>query len=206
MAGAFGGYVQPAGGLAVVLSGNIGSGQIGSGLLASGSVAGQGQGVFIIASGSLGNKDIASGGVWSGNIGSGLLAELVGLTRPTAEAISGFMAVCLGSGEVLLLANAASGLRLPAIGVVNANAASGDTVTAYRAGNQYTNLCSGWSGFVGKTLYAGSGGMVIGQSGLLSGMSWQRLGIALSGGIALAIDVNLTSGGVSVATAGANKF
>jgi hypothetical protein len=69
-----------------------------------------------------------------------------------------------------------------------------------------SGLADAWSGFIGKPLYVGTNGAIVTQSGLLSGMGWQRLGVSTSGGIILHIETQVTSGGITTSIAGAGVF
>ena len=136
------------------------------------------------------------------------------------QTISGVMAVALASGysDVVVSAERHSGLRLPAVGVVSVvsgistgsggfGVVSGQSVDMVFWGLVTTPFSGNVaSGFAGKFLYVGSGGLVVNQSGfmdgassgtgpgILSGELVQRLGIAVSGGIFVQLDPNITSG------------
>lgn len=140
--------------------------------------------------------DLGSGQVGTVHAASGYPAAWNSDFLAAGELISGLKAVCLLSNGALGLAMAGSGLRLPAIGVVASNYVSGASAQYFWGGNVGANsgLAAGWSGMQGKHLYAGSGGQVVIQSGLLSGASWQRLGVATSGGLQLSIQLDISSG------------
>lgn len=225
MAGNFGGLVAPAqpspGQIllsGVITSGLIASGQVGPFALASGSVL-SGH----VASGQVGLNHLASGAVRSGHLASGqvgrfhLTSGCVIDLIPCEEAISGVRAVAWGSGGCFVVnAQRHSGLRMPAIGVVAGNFASGDVVPVVRAGIVgYTFSGAVASGFPGQFVYVGSGGLVINQSGFMAGASsglgaaptpagsggsgyWvQRIGVSISGGLHVLPDSNLHSGLIS---------
>jgi hypothetical protein len=107
--------------------------------------------------------------------------------------------VCMLSGNVVGLAMAGSGLRMPAIGIVPANTAQSAVAKVYALGEHRvtSGLDALWSGMAGKTLFAGSGGAICTFSGLLSGMSYQRIAVATSGGLYLGVSFNVTSGAVA---------
>ncbi len=197
-------------GSGAIQSGQISSGVIGRFHVASGQFAGfeLGSGAIVsgrVASGQIGFGHLANASVQSGTVASGVLvsfARQIVEEFNTEEAISGLKAVFLSSGGFIGLANAASGLRLPAVGVVPANYVSGDLAGIVTMGKITTPMCSGWSGFVGKHLYCGSGGQIVGKSGLLSGMAWQKIGVAFSGGIYVNIDLTILSGGYTVGIGG----
>jgi len=89
---------------------------------------------------------------------------------------------------------------LPVIGVVASGWLSGDPALVITRGPirvPVAGLDGTWSGMGGRPLFAGSGGMVVTFSGMLSGMGYQRLGVAFSGGIFVSPDVSITSGAVS---------
>lgn len=206
------GYFQPS---AQDLSGSIGSGTIASGSvlnanIGSGQVQGiGGTGVPNVASGTFTGFELGSGSVVSGRIASGQLGRFHMASGCVTDlffceaAISGIVAVAWGSGGCFLVpAQRASGLRLPAVGVVAGNFASGANVPVIRQGLVTTAL-SGLiaSGFPGQPLYVGSGGLIINQSGFCGGASSgqgaaptaagsgysgalvQQVGVSVSGGI-----------------------
>ena len=110
------------------------------------------------------------------------------------ELLSGITAVCLASGNLVRRAERASGLRLPAIGVLNGTLLSG-TYGAIVSYGPVTRTNSGViaSGFQGRPLYVGSGGRIVNLSGFMGGTSsgapflsgdmQQQIGIAISGGL-----------------------
>jgi hypothetical protein len=143
-----------------------------------------------IASGNVSSPHLASGAVASGNIASGAIITysrvVVDDVLAAGETLSGpSMAVCILSGNTLGLAQAGSNLRLPAIGIVTSGPyISGATnVTVWLAGRYLTGFSSGWSGMQHNPLYVGSAGVVIASNLTGSGQSWQRIGVAVSGGI-----------------------
>lgn len=196
-------------GSGAVVSGRIASGQIGQGHYASGSVAGLIGGGFTVASGTFGPNDLGSGSVLSGHIASGQLGRYhfnsgtVIDFLACEQDISGVIAVAWGSGACFVVpAERKSGLRVPAIGVVAGNFASGAIVPVVRQGIVHATASGAIaSGFLGGHLYLGSGGLIINQSGYMEGSSSghgaaptdalsgysgalvQSLGISVSGGI-----------------------
>lgn len=174
-----------------------------SGDIGSGSVTGQATGTyFTVASGSIARNDL----------NSGCVVDYIACE----EAISGVRAVAWGSGGCFLVnAQRTSGLRSPAIGVAVGNYVSGDVVTVVRRG-LVRHASSGTiaSGFFGRYLYCGSGGLIINQSGFMGGTSSgegaaptaagsgysgalvQRVGVSVSGGIDVNVE-ELTSGLIS---------
>ena len=193
----------------------------GSGDVGSGAITGQaGGGYFTIASGTIGTFDIASGAIVSGRVASGSLGRYHFSSGTVIDlyacemALSGVRAVAWGSGGCYVVAaERTSGLRLPAIGVVAGNFVSGDVVPVVRRGIVGTASSGAIaSGFPGRFLYVGSGGLIINQSGYMGGTSSgegaaptpagsgysgalvQRIGVAVSGGIDVFVDSQLTSG------------
>lgn len=179
----------------------------GSGDIGSGSVTGQaGGGYFSIASGTIGTNDIGSGAILSGHIASGQVGPnhfASGLYVPqvttwftTAELISGIKAVAIesGAGNTVVRAERGSGLRLPSIGIAISGAVSGTAIQVVHHGFVYSTA-SGMvaSGFHGRLLYCGSGGLLVNKSGFmggassgdpfLSGDAVQKMGMAVSGGV-----------------------
>jgi len=201
-------------GSGAVQSGHIASGQVGSIHHASGQLTGfeLGSGAIVsgrIASGQVGFGHLANVSVQSGTLASGLNAQSWMVEQiATVETVSGVRAVCLTSGGVVAIANAASGLLLPAIGVVVGLYSSGAAAEVFRFGKFITTsgLDATWSGMAGKLLYVGSGGIVVTQSGLLSGMGWQKLGVAYSGGMFVDVDLTVLSGGYTTPILGAGVF
>lgn len=180
----------------VIASGTIGSLDLGSGIITNlylGSGAVQ-SGAY--ASGSISQFKIASGSIFSGLIASGATQLFDALQ--TVEAVNAMQAICITSGNRLAQAMAGSGLRMPAIGIVTVSGASGDTLV-YNSDGRYMHPGGGanWSGQAGKLLYVGSGGEIVAQGLLVSGQSWQRFGVAVSGGIIVQPSLTITSGGLS---------
>lgn len=199
-----------------VLSGNIGSGQLGRFHIASGQLAGfeLGSGAIVsgrIASGQVGTGHLADGAVTSGDVGSGQITR-EHLNSGTVidfvaceQAISGIRAVAWGSGGCFVVAaERTSGLRLPAIGVVAGNFVSGDVVPVVRRGIVRI-AASGTiaSGFPGRNLYVGSGGLIINQSGFMAGASSGEgaaptaAGSGYSGALVQVVGISV-SGGIDV--------
>ena len=126
-------------------------------------------------------------------------------TGTAGVAISGVIAVCRASGDLIMPAQRASGLLLPALGVNVNNVTSGQEVQFVNRG-PVTNSASGTfaSGFIGTRLYVGSGGLICNLSGFMGGSSSgapslsgdliQRIGVAISGGVYISPDMQLTSG------------
>jgi len=198
-----------------VRSGNLASGIIGRYHIASGQLQGfeLGSGAVVsgrIASGQVGWAHIASGNINRYHLESGCVIDYYACE----QAVSGVIAVAWGSGGCFVVpAQRSSGLRLPSIGVVAGNFVSGDIVPVVRHGRILSSPSGTLaSGFFGKFLYVGSGGLLINQSGFMEGTSSghgagptaagsgysgslvQRIGVSVSGGIDVLIDVNITSG------------
>lgn len=215
-----GGYLGGTPGANTITSGDVAAGAVVGDDIASGSITsyeiGSGQ-VFghlvghgaNIASGNLTTDDLAPRAVLSGNIGSGQIDRLhhnsgcVIDWLACEQALSGLRAVAWGSGGCFVVAaERTSGLRLPAIGVTVGQYVSGDVVSVVRRGLVRISFSGGIaSGFPGRPLYVGSGGLVINQSGFmegassghgaaptlvgsgLSGILVQQIGVAISGGL-----------------------
>ena len=150
---------------------------------------------------------VASGQLWHKHLASGQIIQY--MLVPTVERVSGFRAVCLNSGNVVLRSHPGSGLQLPAAGIVASNFESGAVAFVHLFGPLQTptvdvnTLDATWSGMAGKMLFVGSGGVVVTFSGLLSGDGYQRLGVATSGGVILQPNAYVTSGAVTLPMAGA---
>ena len=160
------------------------------------------------------SAQIGPGAVGRPQLGSGTNAYGIQWTAITGESFSGngINAVCLASGQldVIVHAERQSGLRLPAVGVVIAAGASGSFTNVFSFG-PVTTTNSGViaSGFHGRPLYVGSGGLIVNQSGFnagpssgapfLSGSVVQQIGLAISGGIFVNPNTQIASGIVSTA-------
>lgn len=220
--------------LGLISSGNIASGQIGnahlaaasvwSGAVGSGAVMGQaGGGSFNIGSGTVGTNDLTSGILVTGARYGNVFAD--GLTLQAGEPISGVRAVLYSpfpggvfrSGVIVTAMAAVSG-RMPAMGVLFGNVASGALVATSGDLNAiYTFgtfiLPSGMSdfagsGFIGRPIYVGRSGQLVTFSG-----SWNSGGF-LSGDLSQPIAMSVNSGalvlnmhyGVTFALSGLNLF
>ncbi len=202
-----------------VVSGSIGSGQVGhfhvatntiqSGQVGSGAILGSlGGGPFEIASGTIGPNDLAANAVQSGNIASGAVITYAhNVTTESftcTEIVSGVCCVTFdpaGSGAVRIAMASVSG-RMPAIGVVFENVASGSLCKVIKYGNVMppsnamgSGVCI--SGRIGKSLWVGSsgqlvvlsgGGPTIGVGATNSGAWGQRMGNSSTSGAVL-IDI-----------------
>lgn len=206
------GYVGPAqlGIGQIITSGSIGSGAIGAGAVQSGN----------IASGSIFTLHIASGGLGSGAIGSGQIgtfqhasgaicsisqgvASIASGLPPTIiteEAISGVRCVNLSQSGNLRIAMAAVSGRMPAIGVVVDNVASGIQANVYTQGNiLFTSGLFTGIGFFGDDVWVGRSGHLVpisgsfGSGGYASGDFGQKMGVAMAvGSGAVHLNVNST--------------
>ena len=207
-------------GKAHMASGAVGSGSVGdasvtSGSIASGSVSKDHLSSCSVASGHIASgavkggvssgPNIASGSIDKYDMGSGAIVPAVGsLGFVSEETISGFASVCLTSGGFLALAMAGSGLRMPAIGIVpaQANVLSGSTVTQLVTAGLVgvtSGLDATWSGQAGNSLFVGSGGRVIASGGIVSGQLAQKLGMAVSGGMYVNVIFRVLSGNIDSA-------
>jgi hypothetical protein len=214
-----------------IVSGNVAANAVTSGNIASGAVGSPHLAIGSVISGHIGNNAVTSGNIASGAVGSPHIAanSIVSghITSGTqisysrnlkdifdcAELISGVKAVAIGSGTgaqgnlPIVRAERASGLRLPAIGVTISGNLSGQTCEVVLYGTVITSA-SGMiaSGFPGKLMYVGSGGMIISLSGMtgvssgaafVSGHYQQAIGIAISGGVFVQPSTTITRSGFS---------
>lgn len=161
---------------------------------------------------------IASGDIASGTIGyneasSGLVARAALMVAPlhsgtpwsilTEELISGQRAVAISKSGRIRIAMAAVSGRMPAVGVVYENVASGIPANVYTDGAfQFLSGMMDYSGYLGQRVWVGRSGQIVTMSGSwnsgghLSGDWGQALGIALNSGAAvIRISTMLLSGG-----------
>lgn len=216
--GGFGAYRLGSG---AVQSGNIASGTIGHFMISSGGVEGTGlSGIpSNIASGSIGandlrqsiithgHLDVGAGSPFTNTMAYGVAIGPGNLTAGQAQMSGGavaFISLPGVAGQLTVVpAERNSGLRLPAIGVMASGAASGQDVVVVTQGFVPSNFFIA-SGYIGQMLYVGSGGFIVTQSGglgatfsgagLVSGGSVQRIGVVVSGGMFVHVDMNITSG------------
>jgi hypothetical protein len=230
-----------------LLSGAIGSGQIGQFHVSSGAITSGTLGVTggapdgtkvlrddftwtTLASGFV--PSYTSGAVLSGTIASGQIGTfhftsgaIITYARNAIsddfiaeEAISGLVAVAIGSGGVgLVRAQPGSGLRMPAVGISVLNVVSGATAQFIANGKLLVSASGAiaGSGFNGLNAlaYVGSGGLLLTKSGYVTGASsgggpgvagtsgrvTQRVGVWISGGILVKVDNYMTSGLITLA-------
>lgn len=126
-------------------------------------------------------------------------------TIQTSEAISGFRAVNVSQSGYLQVAMPAVSGRMPAIGVVVDNYASGVMATFKEFGSAQgmSGMCS--FGTLGRTVWIGRSGHLAQMSGswlsggFLSGDITQRAGIALnSGGLRIHMELTVCYSGPQV--------
>lgn len=184
-------------GSGAVQSGNYASGSIASGMLASGLLANIGGGS--VTSGSIVTIDFASGAV--SPFSEGLVQWLSGFSLAsviTQETISGICAVNLNSGALQVAMASVVG-RMPAIGIVVDNVASGIQVNVYSDGMFQVPVLSGmsiYSGYIGQNIFVGRSGQIVTSSGsvnsggLQSGDIYQPIGWAVNNS---GISVSVTS-------------
>ena len=169
--------------LAAVNGVNIASGTITQTLLASGVGGGGGASLTsgVITSGLVGNGAIVSGSIASGQIDTYHMASgatitraqyLVGLTSGgtftanAAENISGMRAVSMNLSGQLQIAMASVPSRMPAIGVVHSNVASGLPCNVYQVGGfMFSSGLGDFSGNLGQAIYVGRSGQIVTASG-----------------------------------------
>lgn len=195
-----------------VQSGQVGSGAVQNATIGSGQVQGHlGTGIPSILSGTVGPLSLGSGSVLSGHVASGQLnryhlnsGTVVDLIA-CEQLISGLLAVAWGSGGCFVVpAERTSGLRSFVIGACAGTFASGDVVPVVRQGILSTSA-SGTiaSGFFGRFLYLGSGGLIINQSGFMDGASSGHgaqptaAGSGYSGAMVVPMGISV-SGGIDV--------
>jgi len=165
-----------------VLSGHIASGQVGLNHIASGAVR-SGH----IASGQIDNYKIASGYTpqFTGPFISG-----TSFTINTQETISGLRAVSISASGNIQIAMAGNTARMPCVGVVFDNIASGIQANVYTLG-VFQAGASGlvdYSGYFGKQVFVGRSGQIVTTSGsfnsggFLSGDIWHPVGTAVNSG------------------------
>lgn len=177
-----------------VLSGNIASGQIGLNHIASGAVL-SGH----IASGQISTYKLASGTAATISQFSAPFVSGTAWTAITEEMISGVRAVAFSQSGTLRIAMASISGRMPAVGIVVENVASGIAANVYTAGAiQFTSGMADYSGYLGQTVFVGRSGQIVTTSGsfnsggLLSGNIIQPLGQAwTSGGAIIKVDYPL---------------
>lgn len=168
----------------------IASGAILSGQIGSGAITGQGQSGFVgqarnIASGMIGGFDLGNKAVASGQLEVNQISRLhmasgtnvwgIQYDFECGETISGLKAVAFAmSGAsippIVVRAERQSGGRLPAIGVTVSGALSGNFATVIVRGF----VAAGVSGMIASgmtSLYVGSGGLIVNQSGFMGGAS-----------------------------------
>jgi hypothetical protein len=217
-------------GSGAVTSGAIASGQVGQFAISSGAVSSGRLGVTgsptgtnflrddfswaavsIIASGALSSGSVVSGNIASGQVGTFHFAsgDIITYARnasfdqyETAEMISGVRCVGINNSGLLQIAMAAVSGRMPATGVMFANALSGTVATVIRFGDVLgpslsigSGLCI--SGRMGRSLWVGASGSVVTLSGggptigigaTNSGAWGQRIGTSSASGAVL-IDI-----------------
>lgn len=182
------------------ISGTVVAADLGSGAVLSGAIASGQIGLNHLASGSVRSGAIASGQVGRYHLASGCVVDFF----PCEQDMSGVVAVAWGSGGCAVVpAERASGLRLPAVGVVAGSFVSGDTVPVVRRGRVGDpgsgTVASGGRGL----LYVGSGGLIVNQSGFMGGASSGAgpggcaFASGLSGSLTQSVGVRV-SGGIDV--------
>jgi hypothetical protein len=184
---------------------HMASGAVNSGHVASGAVLGQaGGGALNIASGTVSTYDLASGATITRAQYVGTLVSGTSWSAITEEPVSGVRAVSLSPSGNIRIAMASVPNRMPAIGVVDGNVASGIAANVFAIGTlQFTSGMGDYSGYVGQTVYVGRSGQIVTTSGsfnsggLLSGDILQPLGtIVNSGAVVVQTQAVYVSGGL----------
>lgn len=190
-------------------SGGLGSGAIGSGQISTLHVASGGILSGAIGSGQVSTFHLASGAICSISQGVASIASGLPPTVITQEAISGVRAVAISQSGALWIAMAAVSGRMPAIGVVVDNVASGIQANVFTQGNIiFTSGLFTGIGFFGQPVWVGRSGHLCPQSGSFcsggigptgfSGDIGQKMGVVLaigSGGVHLNVSAVVWSGG-----------
>ncbi len=163
---------------ASIFANHMASGSVASGNIASGQIE-----TYALSSGTTVNRAIFTGPFVSGT----------SWTMLTEEIVSGTKAVCISQSGHLRVAMASVSGRMPAIGVVVDNVASGIQANVFSHGVfQTTSGMANYSGQLGQALYVGRSGHIVSMSGtfnsggFLSGDIYQRIGTAFnSGGVVI---------------------
>lgn len=193
-------------GSGAVVAGTVGSGAIQSGNIASGQVGWphHASGFLLAQSGLLIDysqgpptigiiASISSGGGGGATNTSGVRVFVSGVSPITEEIISGVRAVNISQSGKLRVAMAGVSGRMPAIGIVVDNVASGIQVDVWSVITyQNTSGMADYSGWVGGSVFVGRSGQVVTASG-----SWNSGGfIYTSGDVLQAIGNSFNSGGI----------
>ena len=187
-----------------VVTVDLGSGSVVSGIIASGQI-----GRFHIASGQLAGFELGSGAIVSGRIASGQIGSFhhasgakVDVSEWTyddaftaGEILSGAsipIGVAFTQSGTLQTAMASVSGRMPAVGIITANYASGATVTMIRGGRVYGTAFN-FSGWMNQPVYVGRSGQLVASGAPTSsgdiqqvvGVSHQQSGMMVQLGDAL---------------------
>jgi hypothetical protein len=156
-------------------SGAIASGSLDSAFIASGA----------IVSGDIGNNAVVSGSIASGQVTTQHLASGTSVTQAeilsdssfiTTELISGGRAVAFTSSGTLQIAMAAIPSRMPAVGVLPTNVASGQPAAIIQQGRSFSTNYN-FSGFGGGIVFVGASGSLDTVQTTLSGALIQPIGV-----------------------------
>jgi hypothetical protein len=177
--------------------------EVASGLVVSGDIANAAVTSGSFASGVISRFALSSGAVNSGHVGSGLAVtysrNVMDDTLSTAETVSGNFPVAIESGGRAVVAQAASGLRMPAIGIAATNALSGESLNYVTFGR--LQLLSGmdilFSGQAGRPVYVAAAGGLTATKPLATSLA-QRVGIAVSGGVMVNPSIITQSGDAGI--------
>lgn len=175
--------------------------QVVSGMVASGAI-----GHALLSSGAIQSGAIADTAVVSGSVASGVIATYARNTITEAfnaeEPISGVRCVHVSPSGAVRIAMASASGRMPAVGIVFDNVASG--VAARIRSQGFVQFASGvvnFSGYEAQGVFVGRSGHVIavsswfGSGGFLSGDFTQRIGVAINtGGVYMNVTPFFASG------------
>jgi hypothetical protein len=171
------------------------SGAVNSGHIGPAAVMGHANsGAFNIASGTITNPNFASGSLIPYSQEVNVFDRVVGATWQllTEEPISGTRAVAISQSGRLLIAMASVSGRMPAVGIVAENRASGDAAQVKSlAAYQFASGLGEFTTAIGQPVYVGRSGQISpfalswNSGGFLSGDVIQQVGASFNSGAVL---------------------